>query len=1178
MTRSKTKIKSKNSGNLTFLELKHNRKLQSSKHIANYYKDIDGVILPAESTLVNILVQQVETYGLIYAIQVLEHEVGESDNEEMYRFYQTSKKLFDKPEEEDWKYKDNIYLSFEDGGGSNEIPIEFLVDAAVQDKIWHRQADRTILLTNTALLQNDNTRALVPRALETRELELLHELAQKALKQSFKESTAVNGTATNANKWLSESSPEVLTEGEIEWEFNKDLSRLTTLIKIDPDEGMTKRQIFELLDETETQLLEEIRSEVWKYLMDVDLSFVIPTSQTNVVEGSEKYESIKKYLRSMDFKLDHESIEHQDRSADQDQQEYLVRVKDLELVTLLVKSGVTKPWKKKVPSSDKVDKVLRSNAAQVAANLKVVQKQDDDKEKYAEILEACIRHLKQNGVLLDVVPSTTMTNVNGTEVYGLQKERLIRAGKMFGKKGLHCLIKHLSGQIFIWDIWARVMAKLLISNNPDLQSMGLKYFDSMFTNAGVTRVSEKYNINSLLTKVVFGHSFGNLAMAVIWELVGEKEETVTKISLITQLTHEDLLDEVTENGEIKYFFRSDFETWILDVGKLIIASGSVIDLTDLIKIMFGCHPLTYHGSDLEEYPMNHWENMTGEVLLEEDGLEVLKTDIKTNDAWKSVRGRSHVKVSEICRILRRRNKELEITRELADAIMTLFQTAYEEKREEWNSSPNDGYIKNQNVKTESQESKITDVDEDISAESALSVVVRANNAHITDQLRRHKISQVQRMGSDMGSDLCTTHSLTDSCYYGTNCRNRHVSTLDPEDGLTLTEAIKKTLSASNTPGLNITFKGGTPANDKITSFNSENPGVRKKFMKNHKKRVNLSKTTPLGKAVEQDTNKSVTWAANVKNNTTSGKDFRKTRSKDKVDKDQTYGKGKGGRGSYNHTQNSGKGGYKGYSDKNDYYGKGNGSSNGNFNRGKGGRGKGGQGYLGRTAQPNTNRGQNWKTGDISNDGESVFLGTNQNQKLAFITKPAYENLENSIYDTMHRMYIDMVNFQSVAGFATFFEKCPHGCIFHTLHSKTCICANQHQSNCGVWPCVVNVFLPRMTLKERVGLNSLGRQINMNTKNSGVTAGKEHSPWRAHMSKRQIMNDRLLNEEVTEDAEEDTTDNNGTMIPYKSIQEVEMEEEETIKRLNLLKATKNKMKLSSRMKSKGSTRFVRVQGP
>ena len=130
------------------------------------------------------------------------------------------------------------------------------------------------------------------------------------------------------------------------------------------------------------------------------------------------------------------------------------------------------------------------------------------------------------------------------------------------------------------------------------------------------------------------------------------------------------------------------------------------------------------------------------------------------------------------------------------------------------------------MKTESYESKNLDGDKAISAESALSVVVRANDAHITEQLLHHKISQVQRMGNDMGSDLCTTHSLTDSCYYGKNCRNRHVPTLTPEDGLTLTEAIKKTVSASDTPGLNITYKGGTPANDKITSFNSENPGVR----------------------------------------------------------------------------------------------------------------------------------------------------------------------------------------------------------------------------------------------------------------------------------------------------------------------------------------------------------------
>ena len=95
----------------------------------------------------------------------------------------------------------------------------------------------------------------------------------------------------------------------------------------------------------------------------------------------------------------------------------MVNVKDLELVTLLVKSGVNKPWKKKVLSSvKKKEKILRSNATQVAANLKVVQKQDENKEKFAEILEACIRHLKQNGVLIDVVPSTTMANVNGTEV------------------------------------------------------------------------------------------------------------------------------------------------------------------------------------------------------------------------------------------------------------------------------------------------------------------------------------------------------------------------------------------------------------------------------------------------------------------------------------------------------------------------------------------------------------------------------------------------------------------------------------------------------------------------------------------------------------------------------------------------------------------------------------------
>ena len=67
MTRSKSKIKSsKSSGNLTFLGLKNkNQNKYGSKHIANYYKEVDGVIQLADSTLINILVHQVENYGLI---------------------------------------------------------------------------------------------------------------------------------------------------------------------------------------------------------------------------------------------------------------------------------------------------------------------------------------------------------------------------------------------------------------------------------------------------------------------------------------------------------------------------------------------------------------------------------------------------------------------------------------------------------------------------------------------------------------------------------------------------------------------------------------------------------------------------------------------------------------------------------------------------------------------------------------------------------------------------------------------------------------------------------------------------------------------------------------------------------------------------------------------------------
>ena len=80
-----------------------------------------------------------------------------------------------------------------------------------------------------------------------------------------------------------------------------------------------------------------------------------------------------------------------------------------------------------------------------------------------------------------------------------------------------------------------------------------------------------------------------------------------------------------------------------------------------------------------------------------------------------------------------------------------------------------------------------------------------------------------------------------------------------------------------------------------------------------------------------------------------------------------------------------------------------------------------------------------------------------------------------------------------------------------------------------------------------------------------------------MSRRQILNDRLLNEEVIEVEDEDSVEDNEKVVAYKNIQEVEKEEEEIIKRLNLLKSTKSKMKLANRTNAKGSTRFVRVQG-
>ena len=211
------------------------------------------------------------------------------------------------------------------------------------------------------------------------------------------------------------------------------------------------------------------------------------------------------------------------------------------------------------------------------------------------------------------------------------------------------------------------------------------------------------------------------------------------------------------------------------------------------------------------------------------------------------------------------------------------------------------------------------------------------------------------------------------------------------------------------------------------------------------------------------------------------------------------------------------------------------------------------------------------------DGNSVYLGENKDRRMTFVPRQSYAELENSVFSSMHNIFNDMVGFESVAGFAKFFEKCPHGCLFHTLHSKKCVCAGQHQENCGVWPCVVNVFLPRMANREKVGLNNLSRNVNLNTQNDQSQHQEErHCPWRAHMSKRQIQNDKIFNEGTNDGESKEVTNSQGAMVVYKSFQELEKEEEETIKRLNLLKSQKNNMKLASQTKNIRNTRFLRIK--
>ena len=156
MTR-KRKSNSTNSGNLSFLALKKRKQEESpnSKHISNYYKKCPGVIHQADSMLITIMEQQIENYGVIYAMQVLKNYLEESSDPTLTRFYQISKKWFKKPDDEDVKFKDNIYSWLSDGAGIEQVPVEFLLDASFQNRTWYSQVDRIIPVTITSVLQNN---------------------------------------------------------------------------------------------------------------------------------------------------------------------------------------------------------------------------------------------------------------------------------------------------------------------------------------------------------------------------------------------------------------------------------------------------------------------------------------------------------------------------------------------------------------------------------------------------------------------------------------------------------------------------------------------------------------------------------------------------------------------------------------------------------------------------------------------------------------------------------------------------------------------------------------------------------------------------------------------------------------------------------------------------------------
>jgi hypothetical protein len=609
---------SKQSGNQTYLELKRTQfENQDQRLISNYFKDVDEAVARADSALINTLYEQVINHGVIYAIHVLKLHLEESPLEPLQRLHQTSKPLFCKPEGDNQVYKDTIYYRLAEDSAICEVPIEFLVDAATQDSIWYNQVDRSIPLAISCLCGGKKTNSLVPRALETWEYELLSEYSTDSMKHRFMDQGS-GAQKSNANNWLDnekDGQTKSDEEDELQYELDSNFPLLTATIEIDKKTGVTSEQMKFILEHK--QSISGLHEEIRINGNNIDLSFVIPTEQRIVKTSSKGFAAIVKYFSTLSFEISDKCMPFTrttaDDEANEDDIEYTVLVEHLIDLGNLVHSGITKPWKNKMVSTKNVtssgpDKITTTG---LSANLKVLQKYDEGKEKYSEKLESCIRHLQQTGSIIPVVPSTTMTNINGKEVYGIQKGRLIRAGKLLGKKSVISILKWFSGQIYIFDVWTRVFGKIIHQDDPKLQNMGLAYFHSMFTPEGVEEVNEKYIENSMLTKVIFKHSYGNMAMAVVWKLADQGEDTVSKISLLNQLSYESLLETVIDNQEEKYFFRRDLDLWVLDVGKLIKNSGDVCDEIDLLKVMFGIHPLIQR-EELDDYPMRNWEKLTGE--------------------------------------------------------------------------------------------------------------------------------------------------------------------------------------------------------------------------------------------------------------------------------------------------------------------------------------------------------------------------------------------------------------------------------------------------------------------------------------------------------------------------------------------------------------------------------------